>query len=374
MHELSLTGAPKIALDLFEALRSEIQVRTIALRGGPHEAWAGSLGDLKVLEPLLDKADPESPPPPAIQRTLREYSVWAEEWKPDLIYVNSVASLPIVRRISLPSAPVLLHVHEIGLLLARMAEEYSDVIYSWPTRYIAVSEATRRSMEERCWIPNELISVIHEFIAEQNFASLSQEPVKSPNDRLVVGGSGQVGWRKGIDLWLLTAAELRSNMGRDQVRFVWVGSGEEETDRQFKAMVRKLKLDDFITFVPTNPEPLKYYREFDVFAMTSWEDPCPLVVLETMMLQKPVVCFAGGGGAAEEVGETGLVIDEFSPSKMAAAIAELAQSPERRAALGKAARERVLRHFTDTVQVPKILREIRAVAGFPKTEAADRST
>src|SRR5207244_12779794 len=117
-----------------------------------------------VFKPALERSNPTPAYPPDIEAMHGEYSRWAQEWKPDLIYANSVASLPIIRTLSLPSAPVLLHVHETGLLLARLADAYSDIFYSRPARYIAVSEATRRSLVERCGIPNAKIAIIHEFI------------------------------------------------------------------------------------------------------------------------------------------------------------------------------------------------------------------
>jgi hypothetical protein len=42
--------------------------------------------------------------------------------------------------------------------------------------------------------------------------------------------------------------------------------------------------------------PFGQLARFDIFAMTSWERPCPLVALENMGLGTPVVCFAAGAG------------------------------------------------------------------------------
>ena len=122
-------------------------------------------------------------------------------------------------------------------------------------------------------------------------------------------------------------------------------------------------LDDMVEFIPPTPKPMEHFAGFDIFAMTSWEDPCPLVVLENMGLAKPVVCFAGGGGAPEVVGDTGVIIPDFDPQAMARAIADLAADPQQRARLGALARQRVLANFTDRVQVPKIRREIRLLVG-----------
>ena len=70
----------------------------------------------------------------------------------------------------------------------------------------------------------------------------------------------------------------------------------------------------------------------------------------------------GGGGAPEEVGSAGLVIPEFRPEMMAAAIADLAVDDTRREQLGRMARNRVRDMFVASVQAPKLLDEMMRVA------------
>jgi glycosyltransferase involved in cell wall biosynthesis len=182
--------------------------------------------------------------------------------------------------------------------------------------------------------------------------------VRRPDDdTLVIGGAGIPDWRKGTTLWLQMAAEVRRLVG-PSTRFVWVGVPEWSDHTwyegaKFRREAHLMGLDDMVEFIPPTPKPMEHFAGFDIFAMTSWEDPCPLVVLENMGLAKPVVCFAGGGGAPEVVGDTGVIIPDFDPQAMARAIADLAADPQQRARLGALARQRVLANFTDRVQVPK---------------------
>jgi len=197
---------------------------------------------------------------------------------------------------------------------------------------------------------------------EGDLAAPARAP-RPPHAPFVVGGAGVINWFKGAQLWLLTAAETKKRLGAGRVRFVWVGVPDNEEGWQFREMARKLGLTGDLEAVPFTPDPWALYAGFDAFAATSWQDSFPLVVLENMLLETPVVCFAGSGGAREEVGETGIVIEDFSPPDMADALAGLAGDPARREALGRAARRRVLDCFTADRQVPKILEEIRRVAG-----------
>jgi len=159
------------------------------------------------------------------------------------------------------------------------------------------------------------------------------------------------------------AAEVRRLVG-PSARFVWVGVPEWPDSSwleglKFRRELNLMRLDDLVELIPSTPKAMEHFAGFDIFAMTSWEDPCPLVVLENMGLAKPVVCFAGGGGAPEVIGDTGVIVPEFDPLAMARAIAHLAADPPELARLGTLARQRVLANFTDRVQVPKIRREMR---------------
>jgi glycosyltransferase involved in cell wall biosynthesis len=146
-----------------------------------------------------------------------------------------------------------------------------------------------------------------------------------------------------------------------------VGAVENQHLRLLRLEARKLGVEDVVRFLPTVADPHPHYAAFDVFAMTSWEDPCPLVVLESMALGKVVVCFSGGGGAPEVVGDAGIMIPEFNPEWMAKAIAGLAGDPARRFRLGDAARNRVARQFVSSVQSPKIFVEIQRAAGLERS-------
>jgi glycosyltransferase involved in cell wall biosynthesis len=161
-------------------------------------------------------------------------------------------------------------------------------------------------------------------------------------------------------LWLEVAAALRDLLPAGwTLEFRWIGMVENAAARASRFHARRLGVADIVTFVPHTPMARAEFEKFDLFAMTSWEDPCPLVVLENMAMGKPVLCFSDGGGAAEEIGDSGIAVPSFRPDLMAAAAAELALNRDRRRALGEAARKRFRSLFTASVQSPKLLHEIR---------------
>ena len=287
-------------------------------------------------------------------------------WQPDVIYINTVSSLEFLADLDFSDVPVLLHVHELSAAVAANIGSHAPAFLARPSVYVAVADPVREMLVHDFGIDPMRVSLIHEFVPDNYLEKITASADKTAEGKFVVGGAGSPGWRKGTTLWLHMAAELTRMMGKDQVRFVWVGVRDDIDGIFFKEEARKLKVYEQIEFVPVTKTPLDYYSKFDVFAMTSYEDPCPLVVLENMALKKPVLCFAGSGGAPEEVGDTGIVIENFSPAAMAAAIAELAADPKRRNRLGEQARERVRQHFVASRQAPKMLVEMRKIAGTIK--------
>lgn len=369
LHELSPTGAPKVALSAFQRFGDAVELRTLAYLGGPLEAGFRALGPVQT---LVSYGWPGmNAPLPSLVRfaghrglSLAKGRLWAaplRRWKPDVIYINSVAGLLAARRLRLPPAPALLHVHELDHMLAPFTVHSPDLLQDLPARYVAVSEAVKEALTERFGVDAAKVVVIPAFVDLPGFLPA---PAPRRDNRWVVGGAGVINWCKGAQLWLLMAAEVKRLLGADRVRFVWVGVPDNEEGWQFGEMARKLHLTGDIEFLPFTRTPQEQYRSFDVFALTSWEETASLALLENMLLERAVVCFAGTGGPPEFAGNAGVVIPEFSPVLMAEAIAALCRDPARRAALGQAARQRVLENFTADIQAPHILEEIRRVAAL----------
>lgn len=77
------------------------------------------------------------------------------------------------------------------------------------------------------------------------------------------------------------------------------------------------------------------------------------------------------GGVREAVGDTGLVVPPREPAVLAAAMTELLHDGERRAELGRRARQRVVDRFTLHRSVEGFRQIYRELAGQPVTPPVD---
>lgn len=371
LHQLSLTGAPRLSLDTSEALKGEASLRLVSWEGGPLIDRARRLGPTVVLRPdgsgrVLPRRLASAG---AVQvlagagsrvRSLRQAAV-LRHWKPQLVYVSSVEALPLVGMLRLGNVPVVLHVDEVGSALAWFERGHPGLVLSVPDQYVAVSDAVAHDLVHNLGVPPGAVSVVRPYV----LPPIPEAPPKSGAiDRtpVVVGGAGKPSWTKGIDLWLLAAREAVDRLGPDALRFLWVGYRDNLDGLQFRAMISKLGLDGVVELIPETDRPYDHFARFDMLAMASWEESASLVVLEAMAMALPVICFAPTGGPAEEVGEAGIVIPEMSPSRMADAIVDLARSPQKRQALGAACADRVREHYARDASLAALAKVFDACA------------
>lgn len=371
-HELSLTGAPRLALEIASRLHLNAQVRTVSYTGGPLVDRFRRLGHVTVLDsPSKWLGHREHVLLITLAKVLRRIRLlWAgwtvRRWHPEVVYANSAASMLLVSRLGLSDHPIVLHVHELAMGFWRLTATQRELVRRLPKAYVAVSTPVASQLIESQAVDRRRVTVIPPLVDVERVrlasgvAGLERAPISERP--VVVGGAGNPHWTKGVELWLLMAREVSDRLGPKGARFRWIGTRENEAGAQLRAMVEKLGLQDVVDLVPETDQPHRELAILDVFALTSWEDSAPLVTIESMALGVPVVYFTGSGGAAELVGDGGVGIDTFSPGAMAAAIVGLALDPERTTSLGKAATLRVTQYNKPEDVVSRFWQTLRDAA------------
>jgi glycosyltransferase involved in cell wall biosynthesis len=387
-HEGTLTGAPMMLLHFLRWLRdnSRIDPEIVLIRGGPlHEAFA-ELGPTTVLgddvnwpgttkaEDALFAAGKDQQALAKQRARLRNQFTHLRAERP--VYLNSVASLRVLHH--LPDArPVIAHIHELESAMRwSMRPGDPPLLTTRVDHVVAAADCVAANLVHNRGVPVDHVTRVYEFIEADRVHSevhQSREQIRSqlglgPDD-LIVGGSGFADWRKGIDLFVQLARAVR-RLGREDVHFVWVGdrAGGAERD-QLDFDIDHAGVGDRLHLVGLQPHPFDWYRSFDVFALTSREDPYPLVGLEVSLLRVPMVCFDGAGGMSELVarstdegrGESGIAVPYIDVEAMAEAIVALADDPARRAQMGERAEFIVARDHEVEAAGPQLLEVIERV-------------
>lgn len=287
----------------------------------------------------------------------------------DLIYANTSAVWPLVSALR-NRAPVLWHIHELSYALRlTLGDQHDRALRSLPERLIAVSRSVKESLVHDFRVPITKIDVVHGFVPSVEMAPAEWQRRRQrvrlalgwPDDAFVVGGCGSLGWRKGSDLFLQIARRVIETERHRNMRFLWVGGDEVGCESlEFGHDLDRLDLEGRCRRIPTAADVVDYYCAMDLFALTSREDPFPLVMLEAGTLGVPTVCFAESGGGPEFVAAgAGTTVPYADVHRFAADLEALRDDVERRKRMGEVAAETVRAHHVVDVQGPQILASIQ---------------
>lgn len=353
-HDATRTGAPIVLLHLLRWLRSntKINITLLLKQGGEMEGEFESLAKTYYwrrfpdCQALLGQVIGE-----LANKCFRYYnrtkvlkSLSAQHF--DLVYLNTVGANDLAPSLKNGlGCPILNHVHENEYSISYYCPRSLDApVQAAIDGYIAVSESTRSNLVENHGIPAGRIDVVNEFIPTEKIrrpafaAKKTKAELGIADDQFVVGGSGVTGWRKGTDLFMGLALMFQKLYPQCRIKFVWVGSKTHEFEMMFEYERKRLGLDDNLIFTGSKPDPENYFQVFDVFALTSREDPFPLVCIEAAALGKPILCFDQAGGIPKMAAEgAGFVVPYGDMEAMAKKILELKENAALLKVLGASA-------------------------------------
>jgi glycosyltransferase involved in cell wall biosynthesis len=241
--------------------------------------------------------------------------------------------------------------------------------------FIAVSRAVKDNLVKNHQVAKDKISMVYGFIPIENFSpeELAQkkrkifEQLGFPPDAFVVGASGTLYWRKAPDIFLQIAQRVYQKNPDVPIYFLWVG-GAAKGDFRFYELnhdVEKFGLRQRVRFLEHQPDPIDYFAAFDAFAMTSREDPFPLVCLETAALGKPQICFDEAGGMPEFVeNDCGFVVPYLDAESFANKIFALYSDRQLTESFGNNAAQKVRKWHNIEIAAPKILEIIKERGNF----------
>lgn len=178
--------------------------------------------------------------------------------------------------------------------------------------------------------------------------------------RTVIGAVGSLLKRKRVEM-LLRAFPYLGNT--EAAVCLVVGAGPEMDN--LKKTAEGLGISDKVIFTGFSPDPLSYINAMDIFVSASGKEGLPRVILEAMLMGKPVVAFDVIGTRELVVdGKTGLLVKEESPGALGVAIRGLLGKKEATTgSFGAEGRKRVAEEFGIEKYVSGVEKVFKEVLG-----------
>lgn len=194
---------------------------------------------------------------------------------------------------------------------------------------LAVSNAVRDEIRARLpgW-PSDKIDTLYNRIdvdkvqAELVDRQSARQTLKLPQDAWIVGSVGRLHPDKDPQTLVKAFAKALPNLPEGAL-LTLLGKGKLENE--LKQLIQQLDVTKNVLLLGNIPEARRYFKAFDVFALSSDHEPFGMVLLEAMAAEVPIVT-TGCGGGAEVVAKLGRVFPLGDDTALAGQLIQIAQS------------------------------------------------
>jgi len=177
----------------------------------------------------------------------------------------------------------------------------------------AVSEGVRLAGAEYYRLPAERVETCYNFFDLEQIAARASQKLPSETDRkqdsFLVVAAGRLHPQKGFDL--LIEATRRVVFERDQKRLqVWI-LGVGNLQATLTEQIEQANLQEHVHLLGFHENPLPFYREADLFCLSSRYEGMPNALVEAMICKTPVLSTNCPSGPEEvlQQGKLGGLID-----------------------------------------------------------------
>ena len=263
--------------------------------------------------------------------------------KYDLLYMNNQPSSNLEGIIAARSAGVACVQH--SRIEVRLNPFEAASVNGSVKRVVCVSRGVMESLVNSGVRP-ELCTVVYNGVDPSAKPQLDSTEIRKrlgvPEGAHLTGTVGSLIKRKRVEL-LIEAVSIVKGNGAD-VWAVIVGAGPMENELRAKAA--SLGISGRVVFTGFSTDALSYMNAMDFFVFPSRQEGLPRVVLEAMLLAKPVIALNVTGPSELVVdGVTGFLLKQESGTAIASAIGSLIKDATLALRLGDAGKKRVVEEF-----------------------------
>jgi len=203
---------------------------------------------------------------------------------------------------------------------------------------VATSHGVARDLTSAFGIDPQQIRVLANPVDLDRVRAAAAEPIDErvlpPGDAPLIVAAGRLAEAKNYPLMIDAFAAVRQHV---PARLCILGQGELEGD--LRALIAARGLSDAVTLAGFQSNPWKYIARAQLFLLTSRYEGFGNVLIEAMACGVPVVATASAG--TRDIVDhqvDGMLVDVHSPTAVAASVIAIVESPARRAAMARAAR------------------------------------
>jgi glycosyltransferase involved in cell wall biosynthesis/peptidoglycan/xylan/chitin deacetylase (PgdA/CDA1 family) len=268
-----------------------------------------------------------------------------EAFQPEVIHSQSVTAA-VASRLASPRRPQLVTIHGISSANEPLA---SLLLRAANVRLTAVSEASAAGLAKHAWAPSVEILQPGIDLRQLQAAAAAGTPELIGTPALVCVARQDPA--KGIDV-LLRALVLLAGR-HPEIGLTLVGTGPALDENT--ALARELGIDGRTRFAGLIPYAAPYLRAADAVILPSRREGLPIVALEALALERPVVATAVGGTPTVIVdGETGSLVAPEDPEALAAGISATLDDPGEAVRRARAGRQLVEQRFSAEPMLDRI--------------------
>jgi glycosyltransferase involved in cell wall biosynthesis len=224
-------------------------------------------------------------------------------------------------------------------------------IFRWRLSLLGVSDAVRDDMRASLpkWPTGRIQTLynridIEQLQATQLPAAEAREALGLSSSAFIVGNVGRLHPDKDQATLLRGFALARPSLPENS-QLVIMGKGRLEQD--LKELARELDIGSQVLFLGQVADARRYYKAFDVFALSSDNEPFGMVLLEAMVAGVPLLA-TSAGGAKEVVEGVGVLFPLGDDQHLAQGLGYLATlDDEQRAACAELMLQRLRERFSD---------------------------
>ena len=221
---------------------------------------------------------------------------------------------------------------------------------------IGVSETMRIELQRIGVNANKIDVILNALIIENyipdNKSQLFRDELGIDGESVLIANIGRLSPEKGQVIFLKAAKELL--LKHNSLVFLLIGIGPEQ--EKLEKLCDDLGIRDHVIFCGYRDDMINIYNSLDLVVQSSSTEGMPNVILESLLMQTPVVATAvGGTPEIIQHEQSGLLIDFNSLQQLVESISDFVTYPDKHYKMSIKGRNYVMENFNHSHRVNRLM-------------------